>query len=361
MAGLTVEDQCITITDPVLGDWKAELHNELESLTTALTFLSLPSTLPSQSSDMTDEQRAQRHGDCGMELYNGADYFHADANGLETDDDASRALPAGGGRSYCDADGGTSQIIQRTKANPLDTSAAAWGWLMYRSHMRSSTFCKRYMDLWRKRAASSHTPSFGSDRGGRHHGGHDNTKVASIITEVNEWSEPDIPHMPGPGYLMEDRPTRSLDEIVDAGESKTMEGYDDGCLMCRQESERGDPYGGDSEDISPYIRPSGDGSLDKVGSDDDDGLSAAMLDRDELDAISSEIHGDVGFALTRYAAWSSGRRTAVTLSEQESESNSSSSSVSLLPAKAVAGGGGVAAAAATTSAHAHHRCSGVWQ
>ena len=83
--------------------------------------------------------------------------------------------------------------------------------------------------------------------------------------------------MPGPEYLVEDRPTHSIDEIDDVGESKTMEGYDDGCLMCRQESERGDPYGGDSEDISPYIRPSGDGSLDKVGSDDDDSGSEAMM------------------------------------------------------------------------------------
>ena len=98
----------------MLGNWKAELRNELESLTTALTFLSMPSTLPDQSSDMTDAQRAQRHGDRGIGLYNGADYFHTDANGLETNDDASRALPAGGGRSVCDADGGASQIIQRT-------------------------------------------------------------------------------------------------------------------------------------------------------------------------------------------------------------------------------------------------------
>ena len=132
MAGLTVEDQCITITGPLLGEWKAELHNELESLTTALTFLSLPSTLPGQSSDMTDEQRAQHHGDRGIELYNGADYFHADANGLETNDDASRALPAGGGRSVCDADGGASQITQRAKDNPLDTSFAVQEWLRYR-------------------------------------------------------------------------------------------------------------------------------------------------------------------------------------------------------------------------------------
>ena len=75
-----------------------------------------------------------------------------------------------------------------------------------------------------------------------------------------------------------------------------------------------------------------------MGSDDDDGFSAAMFDRDELDTLSSEIHTDFGFALTRYAAWGSGRSIAVTLSAQESESNISSSSLSILPAKAGTGG-----------------------
>jgi hypothetical protein len=140
MAGLTVEVQCITITGPLLGEGKAELHNELESLTTALTFLSLPSTLSGQSSDITDEQRAQHHADRGIELVNGANYFNADANGLEIIDDANRALPAGGGRSVCDADGRASRIIQRTKDNPLDTGITAQEWLRYRPQMRSSTF-----------------------------------------------------------------------------------------------------------------------------------------------------------------------------------------------------------------------------
>ena len=144
--------------------------------------------------------------------------------------------------------------------------------------MRSLSFCKRYIDIWRKRAAGNHTPTSGSDRGGRHRGGHDDAKVVSITTEVNVRSEPDIPHMPGPGYLKEDRPTHSIAEIVDAGESKTMEGYDDGCLLYRQEAERVDPSGGDGEGVSPRIRFPGDGSLYQVGSDDDDSLSAAGHD-----------------------------------------------------------------------------------
>ena len=63
---------------------------------------------------------------------------------------------------------------------------------------------------------------------------------------------------------MEDRP-RSIDEIYNVEESKTMEGYDDGRLLYRQEAERVDPSGGDGEGVSPRIRFPGDGSLLQSG------------------------------------------------------------------------------------------------
>ena len=346
MAGLTVEDQCMTVAGPLLGTCRVELPDELESQTTTRVVLSSTSPPLAQSVGETDKRSVQHYEDRGAELCTGAEglnaeaeSFHANANGLKMKDGASRTLPAGGGKSVCDADGGTSQMPQRTKINHLNTGFVAQEWLRYRSRMKSSAFCKRYMDLWRKRAASCHILTSGTSRGGRHRSGHDYTKVVSIITEVKERSEPDIPHMPGPEYLVEDRPTHSIDEIDDAGESKTMEGYDDGCLLYRQEAERVDPSGGDGEGVSPRIRIPGGGSLNKVGSDSDDHLTAAMTGRQELGIISSESRKDVGFVSTRFAAWGSGRSTAVTLSEQESESNSSSSSVSLLPAKAGAGGG----------------------
>ena len=72
---------------------------------------------------------------------------------------------------------------------------------------------------------------------------------------------------------MEDRPTHSIDEIVDAGELKTMEGNEDEYLLCRQEVERGDPYGGDGKGVSRYTCSSGDGSLNKVGSDESSKVS----------------------------------------------------------------------------------------
>ena len=62
--------------------------------------------------------------------------------------------------------------------------------------------------------------------------------MVPIITEVKERSEPDIPHMPGPEYLVDDRPTHSIDEIDDAGESKTMEGMMTGaCCTAKKPNE----------------------------------------------------------------------------------------------------------------------------
>ena len=210
----------MTVAGPLLGTCRAELPDELESQTTTRAVLSSTSPPLAQSVGETDKRSVQHYEDRGAELCTGAEglnaeaeSFHADANGLKMKDGASRTLPAGGGKSVCDADGGTSQMPQRTKINPLNTGFAAQEWLRYRSRMKSSTFCKRYMDLWRKRAASCHILTSGTSRGGRHRSGHDYTKVVSIITEVKERSEPDIPHMPGPEYLVEDRPTHSIDEI----------------------------------------------------------------------------------------------------------------------------------------------------
>ena len=84
--------------------------------------------------------------------------------------------------------------------------------------------------------------------------------------EVNEQNKPEIPHMSEPGCLMEDRPTYSIDEIVDAGELETMEGNEDEYLLCRQEVERGGPYGGDGEGVSPWSRTHGSfGRHDSLG------------------------------------------------------------------------------------------------
>ena len=122
--------------------------------------------------------------------------------------------------------------------------------------------------------------TFGSSRGDRHLGSRDCTKVMPIITEVRGRSEPDIAHLPRPECLVEDRINHSINEIDDAGESKTIEEYDDGCLRYRQKAERVDPSCGDGEGVSPCTDIHGDGSLEKVGSDDDDSRSEAMLSHD---------------------------------------------------------------------------------
>ena len=126
--------------------------------------------------------------------------------------------------------------------------------------------------------------TFGSSRGDRHLGSRDCTKVMPIITEVRGRSEPDIAHLPRPECLVEDRINHSINEIDDAGESKTIEEYDDGCLRYRQDAERVDPSCGDGEGVSPCTDIHGDGSLEKVGSDDDDSGSEAMMSHDRLDA-----------------------------------------------------------------------------
>ena len=170
----------------------------------------------------------------------------------------------------------------------MDTGFAAQEWLRSQSKMSPSTLRKRYTNIWRKRAAGSNAPTSGSDRGGRHHGGHDHIKMVSNLLEVIEQSKPDIPHMSGPGCLMEDRPTHSIDEIVDAVELKTMEGNEDEYLLCRQEVERGDPYGGDGKGVSRYTCSSGDGSLNKVGSDESSSsLSLSRLRKQVLGAITA--------------------------------------------------------------------------
>ena len=105
-----------------------------------------------------------------------------------------------------------------------------------------------------------------------------------IITEVRGRSEPDIPHLPRPECLVEDRMNNSIDDTDDAEESKTIEEYDDGCLHYRHEAEPVDPSCGDGEGVSPCTDIPGDGLLEKVGYDDDDGRSEAMMSHDSLDA-----------------------------------------------------------------------------
>ena len=103
-----------------------------------------------------------------------------------------------------------------------------------------------------------------------------------IITEVRGRSEPDIPHLPRPECLVEDRINRSIDDTDDAEESKTIEEYDDGCLHYCHEAEPVDPSCGDWEGVSPCTDIHGDGSLEEVGSDDDDSRSEAMLSHDRF-------------------------------------------------------------------------------
>ena len=117
----------MTVAGPLLGTCRAELPDELKSQTTTRVVLSSTPPPLAQSVGETDKRRAQHYEDRGVELCTGAEglnaeaeSFHADANGLKMKDGASRTLPAGGGKSVCDADGGTSQMPQRTKINPSE-------------------------------------------------------------------------------------------------------------------------------------------------------------------------------------------------------------------------------------------------
>ena len=128
----------MTVAGPLLGRCRAELPDELESQTTTRAVLN--STLPplAQSVGETDKRSVQHYEDRGAELCTGAEgrdaeaeSFHANANDLKMKDGASRTLPAGGGKSVCDAEGSPSQMPQRTKINPQNTDCAAHGWLRY--------------------------------------------------------------------------------------------------------------------------------------------------------------------------------------------------------------------------------------
>ena len=301
----------MAVAGPLLRTCRAELHNELESQTTARAILDSPSPPLAQSGGETDEWSTQHHGDRSAELHNGAEdlddeaeSFDTNAEGLEMKDVAGRTTPM---------DGGTSQMPQRIENHPQDTGCATRRWSRYRLKPRSSAFRERCLGLWRKGAARCHITTSGSNRGDRHLGSHDFTKVMPIITGVRGRSKPDIPHVPGPACLVEGRINHSIDEIDDAGESTTIEEYDDGRLHYRQEAERVDPSCGGGEGVIPCTDIHGDGSLEKVGSDDDDSRSEAMVSHDCLDAVFIEIYTDVGFVSTRVAAAGSGRNHTMTI------------------------------------------------